>query len=298
VIDLHQALENALEIVDPMFADGHQVLEVHRSDEPLFVDGDQARVAQAVANLLSNAVKYTERGGRIAVRTHRDGAQAVLSVKDSGIGIAPDRLDSVFEMFSQEEAALSRARGGIGIGLALTRKIVEMHGGKIQAMSEGPGRGSEFEIRLPVAAEIAPAVEEAELSTEETVTASLRILIADDNTDAADTLSTLLEVMGHSVLYVHDGESAVRAAADFDPQLVLLDIGMPKLNGYEACQRIRTSRGGEARVLAALTGWGQAHDVKAAAEAGFDRHVTKPIDMGALSQLIRRAALAAAERAA
>jgi CheY-like chemotaxis protein/anti-sigma regulatory factor (Ser/Thr protein kinase) len=273
--------------------ESQHVLEAHKAAGALLVDGDRARVAQAVVNLLSNAVKYTERGGRITLRTRREGPEAVLSVADSGIGIAPARLETVFEMFSQEEAALSRSRGGVGIGLALTRKLVEMHGGRVRATSEGPGMGSEFEIAFPLAPGIAEATRPSVTPSGEPGTTSLRILIADDNKDAADTLRMLLEVMGHSVVQVPDGESAVRAATDFDPQLVLLDIGMPKLNGYEACERIRNSPGGATRFVAAITGWGQPQDVTAASDAGFDRHVTKPIAMEALSQHIERAAVGA-----
>ncbi|NML44394.1 response regulator [Ramlibacter sp. G-1-2-2] len=285
VFDLHAAVTDAVETVQPLLLDcGHQ-LEVTQDPQPLPVDADRARIAQALVNLLANAAKYTDSGGRIELHVERHAGQVVLRVKDTGIGIAPERLASVFEMFAQEDVALARSRGGLGIGLALTRKLVLMHGGEIGATSDGPGLGSEFSIKLPLSAATQaaqePAAEEAAAAP-----AGLRILVADDNRDAAETLGTLLELMGHAVMRVHDGESAVAAVQSFDPQLVLLDIGMPRLNGYEACQRIRTAAGGSARKLAAVTGWGQAQDLARSQEAGFDSHLVKPIGVDALSQLI------------
>jgi CheY-like chemotaxis protein len=210
----------------------------------------------------------------------------VISVRDTGIGIAPHRLERVFEMFSQEEPALARSRGGLGIGLALTRKLVELHGGSVMACSDGAGKGSVFEVRLPLAG-VVPA-DPAQPTGEPVAMAegALRILVADDNRDAAETLSTLLEVMGHTVMWVHDGAAAVQAAATFGPQLILLDIGMPGLNGYEACRFIRAQAGGAAVTIVAVTGWGQPHDVQSAHDAGFDHHLVKPVDMGTLMNVI------------
>src|SRR5205085_4088213 len=195
-------------------------------------------------------------------------------------------LEQVFEMFSQEEPALSRARGGLGIGLSLTRKLVELHGGTVTAHSEGQGQGSVFKVRLPLAQPVAGESPPQEPVDVPVPTGSLRILVADDNIDAAETMSILLESMGHKVRLAHDGQAALQAAEEFDPQLVLLDIGMPCVNGYEACRRIRAQAGGAARTVVAVTGWGQPQDQELAREAGFDRHLVKPVDMDMLLQLI------------
>jgi CheY-like chemotaxis protein len=189
-------------------------------------------------------------------------------------------------MFSQEEPALARSRGGLGIGLALTRRLVNLHGGDIGATSEGSGKGSVFRVCLPLAGTIAEPVPHEVQQRPASAEGSLRILVADDNRDAAETLGILLEVMGHEVKTVHDGQAAVDAVASFDPELVLLDIGMPGLNGYETCRQIRASAGGTQRTLVAVTGWGQPHDVQSAHDAGFDRHLVKPVDMDKLMELI------------
>jgi CheY-like chemotaxis protein len=213
-------------------------------------------------------------------------------VRDSGIGIRPERLEGVFEMFSQEEAALSRSRGGLGIGLALTRKLVQLHGGTIVARSEGPGKGSEFVVRVPATQEAAPAPAEplAQLAPADAGAGEgLRIVVADDNADAAETLSLLLELLGHQVRRAHDGEEAVDAVAAFDPQLVLLDVGMPRLNGYDACRRIRALPTRTPRTLVAVTGWGQARDLENSRAAGFDHHLVKPVDMAQLQGLLANA---------
>jgi signal transduction histidine kinase len=290
IFDLRGAVEDAVEVVQVLVDDCGHRLEVDLSGEALPVDADRARIAQVLVNLLNNAAKYTDRGGHITLAAQREGAEVVVRVKDTGIGIALARLQTVFEMFAQEEDALARARGGLGIGLALTRKLVAMHGGEVLARSAGPGQGSEFEVRLPLAGVARPTSAPVPMPALVTDGRQLRILIADDNVDAAATLGMLLETMGHSVLHVQDGESAVEAAQAFDPQLVLLDIGMPRLNGYEACQRIRTLPGGKARTVAAVTGWGQPKDLTQSAAAGFDRHLVKPIELNALVHLIEQTA--------
>lgn len=242
--------------------------------------------------MLNNAAKYMDRGGRIDVSVRREDSDVLVTVIDGGIGIAPDRLESVFEMFSQVDTALERSRGGLGIGLSLTQRLIEMHGGSVTAHSRGLGHGSEFLVRLPLASlsvdELPPAAPESHPADRSPVASGtqLRILVADDNKDAADTLAMLLQIMGHRVRQVRDGEAAVRAVADFNPQVVLLDIGMPKLNGYEACRRIRTQPGAEAMTLVAVTGWGQADDRRKSQEAGFDQHLVKPVDPAVLVNLI------------
>ncbi len=288
IVPLSDVLADAFETIQPQVDGARHQLTVAQPVGKLFVDADRTRLAQAFTNLLSNSVKYMDPGGQIHVSVTTEDQWAMVKIKDQGIGIQPHRLETVFEMFSQEESALSRSRGGLGIGLSLTQRLVQMHGGTVRALSDGPGTGSEFCVRLPLAV-AQPQEEWLQQGTLSSPVASgqeLRILIADDNVDAADTLRMLLEVMGHVVEHVHDGQAAVDAAAAFDPQLVLLDIGMPKLNGYEACRRIRGDAGGDGRMIVAVTGWGQPEDLRSAKEAGFDHHMVKPIDMVTLTKLI------------
>ena len=286
-VALDAVLAEAVETIQPQIDGSGHKLTIVQPPARLVVDADPARLSQALMNLLSNAAKYTDPGGQIEVRVVAEGGTALVSVRDNGMGIQPHRLEQVFEMFSQEEPALSRSRGGLGIGLALTRRLVQLHGGNVTARSEGLGKGSEFLVRIPVlAAQPATEVQAVQEPAAATAATGLRILVADDNFDAAETLGVLLEVMGHEVRQVHDGEAAVLEAASFDPHLVLLDIGMPKLNGYETCRRIRAQPSGTARTLVAVTGWGQPQDVQQARDAGFDRHMVKPLDIGELVKLI------------
>jgi len=291
-VDLASVLQDAVDTSRPLIDEfGHQ-LEVSLPPLLLPLDADPTRLAQAFMNLLNNAAKYMDRGGRIEVSVQREDNDVLVAVIDRGIGIEPDRLESVFEMFSQVETALERSRGGLGIGLSLTQRLIELHGGSVRACSRGLGHGSEFLVRLPLAPMLvdelpsaAPDPHPAAVSPVASGT-HLRILVADDNKDAADTLAMLLQIMGHRVRQVGDGEAAVDAVADFNPQVVLLDIGMPKLNGYEACRRIRTQPGGEAMTLVAVTGWGQADDRRKSQEAGFDQHLVKPVNPAVLIDLI------------
>lgn len=283
---LRDAVESSRPLIDEC---GHELV-LTLPDEKLSLHADRTRLTQAFMNLLNNAAKYTDRGGCIEVIAQRDGTDVLVIVKDTGIGIPADRLQSVFELFSQVETALSRSRGGLGIGLSLTQRLVEMHGGTVLARSEGTGLGSEFEVRLPLTPETPPALSpppSQTLGVERFVPSqALRILIADDNQDACATLASLLELMGYCVRQAHDGQAAVDAAADFDPQVVLLDIGMPKLNGYEACRHIRDQAGGATRTIVACTGWGQADDRRRSDEAGFDQHLVKPVDPNVLFELL------------
>ncbi|HEX2547230.1 MAG TPA: response regulator [Ramlibacter sp.] len=287
IVALDEVLADAVETIQPQIDGAGHKLSIMQPPVKLQVDADRARLAQAFMNLLSNAAKYTDPGGRIEVRVVAEGGQALISIRDDGIGISPQRLEQVFEMFSQEEPALKRSRGGLGIGLALTRRLVQMHNGIVTAASEGPGKGSQFHVRLPLVGSVADAEpQQPDQQVAMPDMPSLRILVADDNRDAAETLGVLLEVMGHEVRRVHDGEAAVQEAQAFDPHLVLLDIGMPKLNGYDTCRGIRAQAGGGRRTVVAVTGWGQPQDVQSAKDAGFDHHMVKPLDVDALLRVI------------
>ncbi|MDB5872645.1 MAG: putative histidine kinase, atypical hybrid, partial [Ramlibacter sp.] len=289
-VELASVLQDAVETTRPLIDEFGHELQLALPAQALLLDADPTRLAQAFMNLLNNAAKYMDRGGRIEVAVRREDGEVFVTVKDTGIGIAPDRLGSVFEMFSQVETALARSRGGLGIGLSLTQRLVEMHGGSVVARSPGLGKGSEFMVRLPVVPGAGDPTENDEAGAAKPREAAsgpgLRILVADDNQDAAATLAVLLELLGHTVRHVHDGEAAVRAAVEFDPDVVLLDIGMPKLNGYEACRQIRAQPGGAAMNLIAVTGWGQPEDLRRSQDAGFDRHLVKPVDPAVLMDMI------------
>jgi CheY-like chemotaxis protein len=237
-----------------------------------------------LANLLTNAAKYTDTGGRIPLSGRVENGGLTLTVKDNGIGISAQALPRVFEMFSQAEDALTRSEGGLGIGLALVKGLVELHGGSVEARSSGTGAGSEFILHLPIApaAAAAPPAQEGS-SAHQT---GKRVLVADDNRDAAESLGLLLEMAGHDVRIVHDGRAALELAGSFRPHWALLDIGMPQLNGYEVAAAVRKESWGADMHLIALTGWGQDGDRQRAIAAGFDRHLTKPVDPDALLALI------------
>ena len=285
---LRDAVETSRSLIDEL---GHK-LTISLPDDALWIYADPIRMAQVFMNLLNNAAKYMDEGGAIDVGVRVEEQVVEIVIKDTGIGIAPERLENVFAMFSQVETALSRSRGGLGIGLTLTRRLVEMHGGSIVAHSKGLGHGSQFVVRLPLVKPAAAAPEDpvtlAAPPTRPVDACGLRILVADDNQDAAGALTMLLEIMDHSVRQVHDGAAAVEAAAAFDPQLILLDIGMPKLNGYAVCAEIRNSPGGADKTIVAITGWGQPEDRRMSQEAGFDGHLIKPVDPKELDELIEK----------
>jgi signal transduction histidine kinase/ActR/RegA family two-component response regulator len=285
-IELFAAIKSAVDTAQPLIdAAGHQ-RTVTGSPRPVYLDADPVRLAQVFSNLLNNAAKYMERGGRIWLTVMPEEREVAVSVRDTGIGIPADALPGIFDMFSQVDHSLEKAQGGLGIGLTLVKQLLEMHGGRIEARSEGAGKGSEFIARLTVVA-VAPRREPAEAGEERRSRASTcRILVADDNRDAAESMSTVLRLMGHEVRTVHDGVQAVEEAAAFRPDLVLLDIGMPRLNGYDAARRIRTERWGKSTLIVAMTGWGQDEDKRRAFESGFDRHFTKPVDPADVEKLI------------
>jgi PAS domain S-box-containing protein len=263
---------------------GHE-LTVMLPPEPFYLDVDVARLGQVLLNLLNNAAKYTDQGGRIWLSARREHEHVIIRLKDTGIGIPRQMLPRIFEMFTQVQRSLDRSEGGLGIGLTLVKRLVEMHGGTVTASSDGPGTGSEFTIRLPLAPEPPSQGALATAGAMMVVPARYRILVVDDEQDAADSLAMLLRMTGHEVHTAHDGLEAVGAAAVFRPEVVLLDIGLPKLNGHEAGRRIRAQQGPHV-VLVALTGWGQDEDRRRSSQAGFDCHMTKPVEFNVLQKLL------------
>jgi signal transduction histidine kinase len=282
----------AIETIQPLIAEQRHELSVAVADESLEVEGDLTRLTQVLGNLLNNAAKYTDPGGKLAVSAHRAGTDVEIRVLDNGIGIPPELLPRLFQLFTQVDGAAHRAQGGLGIGLALVRQLVQMHGGSVTAYSQGPGRGSEFLIRLPLRLksyrENGGASVESMPPLPQTGKTGHRILLADDNRDALDSLATLLQCDGHEVHTAADGAEALEVAAECHPDVVLLDIGMPKLDGYEVAKRIRAEPWGKKAVLIALTGWGQDEDRRRSREVGFDSHLVKPLDPEALSTLLAR----------
>ena len=285
-VELRDVVHSALETVRPLVERKKHTMNVRLPAQPLRLEVDAMRLAQVLSNLLSNAAKYTDEGGRIDLEAGQEGTEIVMRVRDNGIGLEREALDHVFEMFSQVSSALDRAEGGLGIGLSLSRGLVGLHGGTLQAGSAGPGQGAEFTVRLPGSVVVgAPAGDPAQAEPAAPRGGRV-ILVADDNPDALQTMGALLEMEGHRVELAADGERALAAAEALKPEVAVLDIGMPGLNGYEVARRIRSQPWGAGVRLIALTGWGQAEDVARAHEAGFDHHVTKPVDLGALQELV------------
>jgi PAS domain S-box-containing protein len=277
-VDVAEVVRQAVETSAPAIELGKHKLDVEVPAGPAVVDGDLHRLGQLVTNLLNNAARYTPPGGSISVRARTEGARAVIIVRDTGRGIAPDQIERIFDMFVQGRAPLQRVGGGLGVGLALARRIAEMHGGTLEARSEGENKGSEFTARLPLAEAARPAPEAAAPRARAGQVAAKRVLVVDDNADAAASLSLLLRSLGHEAYTVHDGLEAVQAAARFNPDIVLLDIGMPGLDGYEVARRLRALKGERAFRIVAITGWGQEADRQRSREAGFDQHLVKPVD--------------------
>ena len=282
---LDDVIRSALETSRPMIdASGHE-LTVHLPPEPLYLDADAIRLAQVFANVLNNAAKYTGPGGRIAIAVTRDLGTVSVTVQDSGIGIPTGMLTRIFEPFTQLDQSLERSRGGLGIGLALARRLVEMHGGTIEAHSTGPGNGSQFVVRLPLSSQ--QGMPRQPLPGGRVPTPDVgrhRILIADDNNDSATSLSILLNDAGYDVRTAGDGVQALETAEQFRPDIALLDIGMPKLNGYDVARQLRDQPWGRQMLLIAITGWGGADHRQQTTQAGFDHHLTKPVDPMALTR--------------
>jgi PAS domain S-box-containing protein len=286
-VELAAVVRSAVEAARPLIEAQAHELTLTLPPQPVYLDADPTRLAQVFANLLTNAAKYTERGGHVWLTAEREGGGVVVSVRDTGIGIAADYLPHLFEMFSQAAPALGRSQGGLGVGLALVRGLVELHGGTVEARSGGPGLGSEFTVRLPAVQRPAQVARGPGGDGQECrCVPKCRVLVVDDNRDTADSLAVLLRLLGHDLHTAHDGLEAVQAAATFRPDVVLLDIGLPKMSGYEAARSIRRQPWGEGMTLVAVTGWGQEEDKRRAAEAGFDHHLTKPVDPAALERLL------------
>lgn len=285
-VQLDEIVRSAVEASRQSIDDARHTLTLALPAEPIELEADPHRLAQVISNLLNNAAKYTPEGGTIhlAAELHRD--QVVVSVKDSGIGIPAEMKDRIFEMFTQIDHPLEKGSTGLGIGLTLVKSLVEMHGGGIEVHSDGENRGSDFRVYLPLAPRPAPKVTTASDSdANEKPQSKCRVLVVDDNKAAADMLSMVVQMLGNEVRTAHDGQQAVEMAADYLPEVVLMDIGMPKMNGYEAARLIRQQPWGQGMMLVALTGWGQDEDKRRTKEAGFDRHLTKPAEPADLQQL-------------
>lgn len=282
-VDARSIVAHAVEGVRALIEARRQRLEVDAAAE-VVVEADRTRLAQVLGNLLHNAAKYTPEGGDIALSLARRGDEAVFTVRDTGVGIPADMLEHIFEPFVQVDRSLDRSQGGLGVGLTLARRLVELHGGTIVARSAGPGRGSEFVVRLPAVGAPAP-MEEAAHAPEAPGGRGARVLVVDDNRDAAESLGALVEALGHEARVVHDGASALDVAARWRPDLVLLDIGLPRLDGYEVARRLRAALG-PGVVLAAVTGYGRDEDRRRSRAAGFDHHLVKPVDVHVLERLL------------
>ncbi len=295
-LDLSQIVREAVEVTEPLLHERTHVLKTIVPGEPLWVEGDATRLTQVFVNLLNNAVKYTGRGGRIAVTVAAEGNDASVRIADTGVGVEASQQAGIFEMFMQVDKSLGRDRAGLGVGLSLARRLVELHGGTIAIHSAGLGHGSEFTVRVPLAAAPPPAPE-PHADPAGLQARPLRILVADDNVDLAMSLQDMLESLGHSVRVVHDGQAAFDAAIADTPDIALFDIGMPVLSGYELARRLRADPRTRELTMVAITGWGQQNDRNLAREAGFDRHLVKPVEPEELIALLRSVAPHAAATA-
>jgi PAS domain S-box-containing protein len=289
-VDVAEVVRSAVETVTPLLDASRHVLRTDLPAAPLPLHADPLRLSQVVANLLTNAARYSPAGSPIGLGVRRDGTVAEIVVSDQGIGIAPDQLGAVFEMFWQGSDPVVRHEGGLGVGLALARGLVELHGGTLRAHSAGPGRGAQFVLRVPCIARVgAPAAGDERTAPAAAAPARERVLVVDDNVDAADSLAALLRLQGHEVRTAYGGAEGLAAAEGFHPHLVLLDLGMPHVDGYEVARRLRAMPGGAAYTLVAVSGWGQAADRRRSADAGFDHHLTKPLAEAQLAPALAEA---------
>ena len=279
-VDLATVVSQAMESVEPLMRSKRHKVVVNGPSYELCVNGDSARLVQCVSNILTNSAKYTDDGGQIRVDLREESKLAVLAVTDNGVGISQELLPQIFDLFVQSDRSLDRSLGGMGIGLSVVKQLIEMHGGTVEADSAGPGNGATFEIRLPLIENTAQTGDEHPVPA----TPARRVLIVDDNADAANSLSLLLEMEGHDAEPVYDPHDALARLPHFDPEVILLDIGLPGMDGYEVARRVR-AQGSAARIVA-LTGYGQSDDIQRATDAGFDSHLIKPVDLRLLLQEI------------
>lgn len=288
-LDVTAILKGAVEASAALIERSHHQLKVTLPPEPLFVNGDTTRLTQVITNLLDNAAKYTDPGGQIRLSAAREDGMAVIRVKDSGIGIPSEVLPRIFDMFTQAGMSLERAQGGLGVGLSLVERLVKLHDGTVTAYSRGAGQGSEFTVRLPaVTAQPVPA-ERREKQLSPTPVKHCRVLVVDDNEDSVDSLAMLLEMMGHEVRTANDGAKALGIADEFRPDVGIFDIGLPKMNGYELASELRQKPWAKDVVLVALTGWGQQEHRRRSADSGFNHHLTKPVELDVLQQILAEA---------
>jgi len=285
-VELATVIEQAVEVARPLIDAAEQKLTIDLPDEAIYLNADQARLAQVFGNLLNNSCKYTRSNGAISLSARRNGNDEVsVSVRDNGAGIPPDKVDSIFDMFMQVDRSSDRSQDGLGIGLTLVKRLVEMHGGSIEVHSAGEGQGSEFVVHLPIISK--PAVVPSPVSGIASEPSSQRrILIVDDNRDSADSLAMLFEITGNQTYLAHDGVEALESIEKYRPEVVLLDIGLPKLDGHEVCRRVREQPWGRDVIIIALTGWGQEDDRRKSEEAGFNGHLVKPVDYDKLLALL------------
>jgi signal transduction histidine kinase/DNA-binding response OmpR family regulator len=284
-VDLAQVVARAVEISQPLLqVRGHE-FSASVPEQPVYVMGDAVRLAQVLGNLLNNAAKYTQEKGRISINLQREGDEAIVRVRDNGVGIPPEMLGSIFHLFAQVERSLDRSHGGLGIGLTLVQRLVELHGGRVQAFSAGPNRGSDFVVHLPVFEESAPPAQH-DAAVPPLAHVRRRVLLVDDNRDVAASLARLLRMDGHEVHVCHDGAAAVTAAAGFHPDVVLLDIGLPGMNGFEVARRLRAQPALSHTLLIAITGYGQEQHPQSTLEAGFNHYLVKPVDPVVLATLL------------
>jgi CheY-like chemotaxis protein/two-component sensor histidine kinase len=283
---LADVISSAVETSRPVIeAAGHE-LTISLPPVPVYLDADLTRLAQVFGNLLTNSAKYTQKGGHIWLTAERQGWEVSVSIRDNGLGIPAESLRSIFDMFSQVDRSIERSTGGLGIGLALVKGLVEMHGGTVTAQSAGVGKGSTFIVRLPILEHgREDAISQEHRGSTFANVSMQRILVVDDNRDSANSLANVLRLLGNEVRVAHDGVDAVKAAGEYRPEFILMDVGMPRLNGYDAARRIKEQPWGESMVIIALTGWGQEADLALSKEAGCDGHLVKPVDIGDLERL-------------
>jgi PAS domain S-box-containing protein len=284
-VELSSVIQQAVEVARPLVDQAGHKLIIELPDEPIYLNADRTRLAQVFGNLLNNSSKYTRARGSISLKAKRVDDEVVVTVTDNGAGIPPDKLNSIFDMFMQVDSTSDRSQGGLGIGLTLVKRLVEMHGGSIEPRSDGEGMGSEFIVRLPILSKPTAAAEDQAYRSQESQ-AQRRILIVDDNRDSAESLAMLLEITGNQTYLAHDGEQALEAIEKHRPEVALMDIGLPKLDGHEVCRRVREQPWGKEIVFIALTGWGQADDRRRSREAGFNGHIVKPVDYDKLLDLL------------